>query len=49
LYFQLIDEFLSQDWTMEMPDIPELPKAEVDALRRLMLDQHIHMSFNERL
>jgi hypothetical protein len=34
---------------MEQPDMPELPKAEVDALRRLMLDEHINMNFNESM
>lgn len=43
----MIEEFLSQDWTMEQPEVEKFPKAEIDALRRSMLDNHISMEFNE--
>jgi hypothetical protein len=46
--FQLIEDFLGQDWTMERPTEQQgLPLAEVNVLRKQMLDEHVLMNFNE--
>ncbi|KAI6215810.1 hypothetical protein M3Y94_00428600 [Aphelenchoides besseyi] len=43
---KLIDDFLGAEWTMQQPQIDEVPIAEVDAFRKSMLAEHIHLHFD---
>ncbi|KAI6202305.1 hypothetical protein M3Y96_00934100 [Aphelenchoides besseyi] len=43
---KLIDDFLGAEWTMQQPQIDEVPAAGVDAFRKAMLAEHIHLHFD---